>query len=191
MKAKPVTLYHAAAPETWTLIRAAYLSGLSAPTVAARFGVTVSAIRKRAMREGWTKQALAKTRAAAFDAPRADAADDPRRPPTRVDPMALARHALLSAAQALAEGRGAQARSLALAAETIARLNDLIPADIDPETPEQIEARQRYFEDCVFELGCEVAEGMARGGYIPPSLKNRVEAWRRKHGFDPAFPPEP
>ena len=41
----------------------AYLSGLSAPTVAARFGVSVSALRKRARREGWTKQQYAAARA--------------------------------------------------------------------------------------------------------------------------------
>lgn len=59
MKAHPRTTYVTASPATWILIRGAYLSGLSAPTVAARFGVSVTAIRKRARREGWTKRMFA------------------------------------------------------------------------------------------------------------------------------------
>ncbi len=58
MKAKPKTTYVTASPATWELIRAAYLSGLSAPTAAARFGVSVGGLRKRAAREGWTKRAF-------------------------------------------------------------------------------------------------------------------------------------
>ena len=59
MKAKPITTYITASPETWELVRAAYLSGLSAPACGARFGVSVSALRKRAEKEGWTKAAFA------------------------------------------------------------------------------------------------------------------------------------
>jgi uncharacterized protein YjcR len=58
MRAHPATTYVRAGPQTWGRIREAYLSGLSAPTVAARFGVSVAAIRKRAAREGWTKAAM-------------------------------------------------------------------------------------------------------------------------------------
>jgi hypothetical protein len=47
-----VTHYRTASPETWSLIRGAWLSGLSAPTVGARFGAASGAIRKRAKREG-------------------------------------------------------------------------------------------------------------------------------------------
>ncbi|MDO9223934.1 MAG: hypothetical protein Q7U20_09525 [Caulobacter sp.] len=56
MKAHPTSTYVTASRRTWEMIRAAYLSGLSAPTVAARFGVSVSGLRKRAQREGWTKR---------------------------------------------------------------------------------------------------------------------------------------
>ena len=55
----PHTRYVTASPETWSLIRGAYLSGLSAPTVAARFGVSETALRRRARREGWTKRDFA------------------------------------------------------------------------------------------------------------------------------------
>lgn len=54
--------YAIVSDETWELVRAAYLSGLSASVVAARFGVTVWGLRKRAAREGWTKMAHAKAR---------------------------------------------------------------------------------------------------------------------------------
>ena len=56
MKANPKTTYKLVSPDSWRLIRAAYLSGLSAPTVAARFDISVAALRKRAAREGWTKR---------------------------------------------------------------------------------------------------------------------------------------
>ena len=56
--------YTKVSPQTWELIRAAYLSGLSATVVARRFGVTLSSLRKRASREGWTKAALARASAA-------------------------------------------------------------------------------------------------------------------------------
>lgn len=59
MKAHPTTTYVTASVRTWEMIRAAYLSGLSAPNVAARFGVSVSGLRKRAQREGWTKRSQA------------------------------------------------------------------------------------------------------------------------------------
>lgn len=55
----PRTRYVTASPETWSLIRGAYLSGMSAPAVAARFGVSETSIRRRAGREGWTKAAFA------------------------------------------------------------------------------------------------------------------------------------
>ena len=55
----PHTRYVTASPETWSLIRGAYLSGLSAPTFAARFGVSETALRRRARREGWTKRDFA------------------------------------------------------------------------------------------------------------------------------------
>ena len=69
MKALPKTRYVTVAAETWGLIRGAYLSGLSAPTVAARFGVSVTALRKHAAKEGWTKRAFAARQALERSAP--------------------------------------------------------------------------------------------------------------------------
>lgn len=48
--------YKIAGPATWELIRAAYLGGESATTLAERFGVGVYAIRKRITVEKWTKR---------------------------------------------------------------------------------------------------------------------------------------
>ena len=62
MQPKPRTTYRHVGLTTWHLIRHAYLSGASAPTVAARYGVSVSALRKRAAAEGWTKRDFALTR---------------------------------------------------------------------------------------------------------------------------------
>lgn len=56
MRSKPRTTYRHVGTTTWHMIRHAYLSGASAPAVAARYGVSVSALRKRAAREGWTKR---------------------------------------------------------------------------------------------------------------------------------------
>jgi hypothetical protein len=48
--------YRLVSAETWSLIRGAWPSGLSAPLVAARFGVSIGAMRKRVAREGWTRR---------------------------------------------------------------------------------------------------------------------------------------
>ncbi|MEZ5971429.1 MAG: hypothetical protein R3C31_06485 [Hyphomonadaceae bacterium] len=48
--------YKIAGPATWELIRAAYLGGESATTLAERFGVSVHGIRKRITVEKWTKR---------------------------------------------------------------------------------------------------------------------------------------
>lgn len=51
--------YKIAGPQTWELVRAAYLNGEAARVVAERYGVTVPAIRRRAWKEKWTKRDLA------------------------------------------------------------------------------------------------------------------------------------
>jgi len=61
--------YKIRSQETWDLIRAAYLGGETARVVAHRFDVTAGAIERRAGREGWTKKAWARARAAASTPP--------------------------------------------------------------------------------------------------------------------------
>ena len=46
-------------PETWARVRAAYIAGESAPSVAQRFDVGLSNLRRRAMTEGWTRNRIA------------------------------------------------------------------------------------------------------------------------------------
>lgn len=46
-------------PETWRRVREAYAAGESGPSVAMRFDVGLANLRKKAMREGWTRNCLA------------------------------------------------------------------------------------------------------------------------------------
>jgi hypothetical protein len=46
-------------PETWARVKAAYVAGESAPSVARRFYVGLSNLRRRAMAEGWTRRRIA------------------------------------------------------------------------------------------------------------------------------------
>jgi phage terminase large subunit-like protein len=48
-------VYRVKGEGVWTLARAAYLSGWSAARVAAHYGVTEAALRKRAAKDGWRK----------------------------------------------------------------------------------------------------------------------------------------
>lgn len=166
MKALPKTRYVTVAAETWGLIRGAYLSGLSAPTVAARFGVSVTALRKHAAREGWTKRAFAaratpwpgapeRPRTAAFAgsagtaavfAGTAGEAEPPLTEddivaawtaPIQIRPGDLARRALAGAAEAVRGGHGLTALRLARAAAEIARLDALFEwVELDPAEQE-------------------------------------------------------
>jgi hypothetical protein len=132
-------------PEVWPLIQAAFLSGLSASVVAARYGATVHAIRKRASREGWTKRDYARVLAARGEGPQpperdpnaeaqgpvkplggepprggADAAEGP--PP---DPRDVLAAAVATASRMLMQGRGGEAQAMVRAAEGLVRLADL------------------------------------------------------------------
>ena len=46
-------------PETWAQVRKAYVTGESAPSVARRFDVGLSNLRRRALAEGWTRKRIA------------------------------------------------------------------------------------------------------------------------------------
>ena len=48
-------------PETWARVREAYVAGESAPSVARRFDVGLSNLRRRALAEGWTRRCIAET----------------------------------------------------------------------------------------------------------------------------------
>lgn len=197
MKAKPRTTYVTASPATWELIRAAYLSGLSAPTAAARFGVSVGALRKRAQREGWTKRAFvaggpcAATTGEAAPAPEPGAASDlpPHLAalaermlrPVDHDPGEVARMSLRMAVRSLAAGDPLAALRQARTAALIARLDQVIPLSQEDDDPLEAEARQSAFTDFAFSVAGDLATALITGQDIPPGYLARADAWRRKH----------
>lgn len=192
MKAHPRTTYVTAGAQAWSLIRGAYLSGLSAPTVAARFGVSVSALRKRARREGWTKLQYAAARAlpeGAAPLPAGQAAPssatahvgrgagtpilsgglsedevlEAQLPNPTIQPGALARRALAHAAQAVRDGQGLNAVRLARAAAEISRLDQLLEWDGDSDDEgPEAEARFRGRQDIMRVFIREQALDLAR-----------------------------
>ena len=200
MKALPKTRYVTVAAETWGLIRGAYLSGLSAPTVAARFGVSVTALRKHAAKEGWTKRAFAARQASARSAPPSGPvptapADGPPdeaavlaawRAPLHIRPDDLARRALAGAAHALKTGEGLNAVRLARAATEIARLNGILEwADEDvAEADERFEAVQAMMRMFLRERALTLAQDLMAGRDLPPEYEElkielaRLEAMR-------------
>jgi len=184
--AKPTTTYVTAAPATWELIRAAYLSGLSAPAVAARFGVSVSALRQRARRKGWTKAAQARARAPE-PAPSHVVGLDAALPPLRFDPEVAARQALAQAVEALRQGRAHEARALARAAREIAALNDLIPQWDGQETPEQAQARHSILKQAAFEQAIEIAEALLGRRKMPKMYAEMAAAYGWEDGKWPGY----
>ncbi len=201
MRALPKTRYVTVAAETWGLIRGAYLSGLSAPTVAARFGVSVTALRKHAAREGWTKRAFAARQAmerSGRPAVAAPAPHDAGRPARRgggagglaralyIRPDDLARKALAGAAHALKAGEGLNAVRLARAATEIARLNGVLEwAGEDPaQADERFEAGQSMMRMFLRERALTLAQDLMAGRDLPPEYEDlkielaRLEAVR-------------
>ena len=189
----PHARYVTASAETWSLIRGAYLSGLSAPTVAARFGVSETALRRRARREGWTKRDFAARStpwplgrtppagpAGALAAP--GVPPDPDGPlteddivaawsaPIQIRPHDLARRTLAAAAEAVRGGRGLTALRLARAASEIARLDALFEwVEYDPaEQARDAEAGQLMARQFLRERALRLAEDLVAGRPLPP-----------------------
>lgn len=118
-------------PETWARVRAAYVAGESAPSVARRFDVGLSNLRRRAMAEGWTRRRIAETldlkplRGGADDPPPAIGAlaDLEALPETPwVDPRDAMAKAVCRAAWLIEQGQAAEATVLLRAAEALDRL---------------------------------------------------------------------
>ena len=194
MRAHPATTYVRAGPQTWGRIREAYLSGLSAPTVAARFGVSVAAIRKRAAREGWTKAAMGDSPSPSWrgPAPRAVgeaafpdplvAAEQPVveafRIPLALHPRTLARQSLARAAHALREGRALDAQRMAHAAEAVLRVEARV--DWWPEDGEEIDddGREALLVQFVRSIAVDVAVKLARGQPLPAAYADLAAEYR-------------
>jgi len=118
-------------PETWARVRMAYVAGESAPSVARRFDVGLSNLRRRAMEEGWTRSCIAER----LDLrPLRGGADDP--PPalmalaaleaTAEVPRISAEAAIIKgvrrAAWLISQGQAAEAAALLRAAEALDRM---------------------------------------------------------------------
>lgn len=52
----PAVRYRIVGPQTWALVREDYLSGVPARVCAARYGVGLSNLKRRAREEGWTRR---------------------------------------------------------------------------------------------------------------------------------------
>jgi hypothetical protein len=195
MKAKPKTTSVAASPQTWELIRAAYLSGLSAPTAAARFGVSVTALRKRAAREGWTKRAYARACAPAsgrvHDAPAqiahapASARDDialrveavvaRQMVPLFEEPTVMARRALGQAQRSIAEGRGLEAARMVRAARELHELDGYLPSArylFDEEDERDYDGRREHMRVMVRDLALTLAQKITAGQPLPAEFQS-------------------
>ena len=117
-------------PETWARVREAYVAGESAPSVARRFDVGLSNLRRRAMDEGWTRTAIAEQldlkpvrgalAAPSVLAPLALLEAEPE--PPWIDPDLAAGRALRRVTWLVSEGRAAEARALAKAVEAMERM---------------------------------------------------------------------
>ncbi|HZW16239.1 MAG TPA: hypothetical protein VFF66_08295 [Brevundimonas sp.] len=118
-------------PETWAQVRKAYVAGESAPSVARRFDVGLSNLRRRAMDEGWTRKRIAEhldlrpLRGGADDpVPALKALADMEALPETpwVDPREALSKAVRRAAWLVSQGQSAEAAALLRAAEALERL---------------------------------------------------------------------
>jgi hypothetical protein len=129
-------------PEVWARVREAYVAGEPGPQVARRYDVGLANLRKKALREGWTRRGAARagdplilaTQPSVLGAPAPGPAPEPSDSPA--DPGEAFEAALSRAAAAIAAGRGAEAQGLLRAAETLARLRQESPPDYLP-TPQE------------------------------------------------------
>ncbi|HYC75765.1 hypothetical protein [Brevundimonas sp.] len=120
-------------PETWAQVRKAYVAGESAPSVARRFDVGLSNLRRRALAEGWTRRRIADQ----LDLKPVRGGDDGPGPglgpltaltdlpdASSLDPELSIALALQRATWLVGEGRAAEARALAQAVEALERMWD-------------------------------------------------------------------
>lgn len=179
-------------PNTWAMVREAYLAGETAESVALRFDVGASAMKRRMHKEGWTRRdhaaaidPVAPRRTPGPSAPRLEASplpaasDAPPEPPVASsrpppDPTAaeLARWSIRQAAQALGEGRMADARGLSQMAESLSRT-----AAREPKTSLEVilrALRDRDFRVELFRVDPDNPDD--------PDLPTKLEYWTPRDG---------
>lgn len=128
-------------PETWAQVRKAYVAGESAPSVARRFDVGLSNLRRRAMAEGWTRARIAERldlrplRGGADDPPPAllalaELESMPETP--RITPREAVAKAVRRAAWLISQGQSAEATALLRAADSLNKLGWAGGVEADP-----------------------------------------------------------
>jgi len=118
----PRKAYKIRGPETWALIREAYLGGAPARVLAERYDVTDWAIWRRAYKEGWTKSGrAARTAPAAGPLPALFGPAEAGGPRVR-DTGDLQADAIAASEAAMRQGRLEEALRLARLAESYGRL---------------------------------------------------------------------
>lgn len=121
-------------PQTWAKVRADYLAGKTATWCAETHGVSKGALKNRAAREGWTKQAAWAEEEArlAADAARAAADREAARPAEEPldasDPVIIADAALNRALEALDRGQAAEAQGLIKAGNAVGEFAEFVKA---------------------------------------------------------------
>ena len=173
-------------PETWALVRDAYLSGGPAKLVCQRFDVSYANLRAKASREGWTRRVYA------------DATDvggvrrsvpplDPRpQPPPSTAESAL-ETAMARASDALIEGHAGEASAILKAAETFARLSGRDIASPIPTSacdPEKVEKALIGFMEDIWKRAEVLAHTMMSDdrAHIHSAWASRnIYAWRAEH----------
>ncbi|CAL1690875.1 hypothetical protein MMB232_01009 [Brevundimonas subvibrioides] len=132
--------------EVWERVREAYVAGEAGPQLARRFDVGLANLRKKAMREGWTRRAAA----AASDPlilatqPRLLGAGPQGMDVVVADPVEARARAIAQAAALLGEGRAAEASAILKAAEALGRITEAaVPGPMDPAQAEAERREQR------------------------------------------------
>jgi len=175
-------------PETWALVRDAYLSGEPARLVCQRFDVSYANLRAKASREGWTRSAFA----GATDLSGARRSPPPQHrappePPPPVTTETALDAAMNRASNALIEGHAGEANAILKAAETFARLNGrdvTAPIPIAPHDPKQAEQALLGFMEDIWAQAEVIARTMMsddRAHIHPVWASRNIYAWRAKH----------
>lgn len=122
-------------PETWARVKAAYITGESAPAVARRFDVGLANLRRRAMLEGWTRNRIAERLDRQLPRESNDAGSglgalSGTQAMGTMEPKEALRLAAQHAAWLVCEGRAAEATALLKAADALRQLEGWLPSEM-------------------------------------------------------------
>lgn len=169
MAGKPRAECRIVSEAVWARARADYLSGMTAPAVAARHGVGVGGLRGRIAREGWSKAAHAAENASRPEA--VELSDAP------LEPHGIAKGALARASAALMAGRPAEAEAIVRALADVQALAVHV-AESEPIPLEVAAARSRSLARTLVEVSQELAQHMLEDGEVREEFARWAFAWR-------------